>query len=116
MIARVQNIADPLGEPIIDAPRADRLIAGTPKFKTWEAEAQDGTYAGIWQSSAGTWRVEYDEWEYFNILSGYSILTPDGADPIHLRAGDRYILRPGLKGTWQVVEETTKDYVIIVKE
>ncbi|MBB4525923.1 UNVERIFIED_ORG: putative cupin superfamily protein, partial [Rhizobium sophorae] len=29
-------------------------------------------------------------------------------------AGDRMILRPGFKGTWEVVETTRKDYVIKV--
>jgi uncharacterized cupin superfamily protein len=30
----------------------------------------------------------------------------------HLRAGDRAVIRPGFKGTWEVVETTRKDYVI----
>ncbi|GAK71159.1 hypothetical protein RRU01S_15_00840 [Agrobacterium rubi TR3 = NBRC 13261] len=91
----------------------DRLISGDPKFTTWNLEeASGGLYAGIWQSTPGKWRVEYDEWEYFNILEGYSILTEDGAEPTHLRPGDRLILRPGFKGTWEVVEMTRKDYVV----
>jgi hypothetical protein len=32
---------------------------------------------------------------------------------VHLRAGDRMILRPGFKGTWEVIETTRKDYVIV---
>ncbi len=39
-------------------------------------------------------------------------MTEDGGDPIHLKAGDRLILRPGFKGTWEVLETTRKDYVI----
>lgn len=111
-----QNLADLTCDPIIDNPAPDRVIDGHPVFKTWEACAENGTCAGIWQSTAGTWRVHYDEWEYFNILSGHSILTPDHGDPIHLYAGDRHIIYPGFRGLWQVVEETTKDYVIIIKE
>ncbi len=48
----------------------------------------------------------------FHIHEGHSILTEDGCEPIHLRAGDRLIVRPGLKGTWEVIETTLKDYVI----
>lgn len=94
-------------------PAADRLISGDPRFTTWNIEEADGgIYAGIWQSTPGKWRIVYDEWEYFHILEGHSVVTEDGGEPVHLKAGDRLILRPGFKGTWEVLETTRKDYVI----
>ena len=94
-------------------PAPDRLIFGDPRFTTWNLEeAEGGVYAGIWQSTPGKWRIVYDEWEYFHILEGHSVVTEDGGDPIHLKTGDRLILRPGFKGTWEVLETTRKDYVI----
>lgn len=100
-------------EPEAGAPAPDRLLEGDPRFLTWNLdEAGDGLYAGVWQSTPGTWRVVYDEWEYFSILEGYSILTEEGGEPVHLRAGDRMVLKPGFKGIWQVVETTRKDYVV----
>ncbi|MDO6963954.1 cupin domain-containing protein [Rhizobium alvei] len=100
-------------EPETGAPAPDRLIEGEPVFTTWNLEeAEGGIYAGVWQSTPGKWRIQYDEWEYFNILGGYSIVTEDGGEEVHLRAGDRHILRPGFKGTWEVIETTRKDYVI----
>lgn len=101
--------------PETGAPAADRLIAGTPVFTTWNLEeAEGGVYAGLWQSTPGTWRIVYDEWEYFHILEGHSVVTEDGGAPIHLRPGDRLVLRPGFRGTWEVIETTLKDYVIRV--
>ncbi|ASY62365.1 Nucleoside-diphosphate-sugar epimerase [Sinorhizobium sojae CCBAU 05684] len=95
------------------APAPDRLISGTPEFRTWNLEeAPGGLYAGVWESTPGKWRIVYDEWEYFHILSGYSIVTEEGCEAVHLRPGDRMVLRPGFKGTWEVVETTRKDYVI----
>ena len=95
------------------APAADRLISGDPRFTTWNIEeAGGGIYAGIWQSTPGKWRIVYDEWEYFHILEGHSVVTEDDGEPVHLKAGDRLILRPGFKGTWEVLETTRKDYVI----
>ncbi len=95
------------------APAPDRLISGNPRFTTWNIEEADGgIYAGIWQSTPGKWKIVYDEWEYFHILEGHSVVTEDGGEPIHLKAGDRLILRPGFKGTWEVLETTRKDYVI----
>ena len=101
--------------PETGAPAPDRLISGTPQFTTWNVEeAAGGLYAGIWQSTPGKWRIVYDEWEYFHILEGHSVVTEEGGQPVHLRAGDSYILRPGFKGTWEVLETTRKDYVIRV--
>ncbi|WP_146590388.1 cupin domain-containing protein [Puniceibacterium confluentis] len=95
-----------------DAPAPDRLISGSPRFTTWNLEERDGLYCGIWQSTPGKWRIAYDEWEYCRILSGVSVLTEEGQPPQTYRAGDSFILRPGFTGTWEVVETTTKDYVI----
>lgn len=98
--------------PELGEPDPERVISGSPRFRTWNLEEADGLYAGIWEATPGKWRISYDEWEYFNILSGHSIVTEDGGEAIHLRAGDRMILRPGFKGSWEVVETTRKDYVI----
>ena len=101
--------------PETGAPAPDRLISGDPQFTTWNIEeASGGLYAGIWQSTPGKWQISYDEWEYFHILEGHSVVTEDGGTAVHLRAGDSYILRPGFKGTWEVLETTRKDYVIRV--
>jgi len=100
-------------EPEEGAPAPDRVIFGDPKFLTWNfEEAEGGIYAGIWEATPGKWRIAYDEWEYFHVLSGISIVTEDGGAAIHLKAGDSMILRPGFKGTWEVIETTRKDYVI----
>jgi uncharacterized protein len=100
-------------EPEEGAPAPDRLISGDPRFTTWNFEEADGgIYAGVWQATSGKWRVVYDEWEYFHILAGHSILTEEGGETVHLKAGDSMIVRPGFTGTWEVIETTRKDYVI----
>ncbi|MEN3146472.1 cupin domain-containing protein [Neorhizobium sp. IRAMC:178] len=97
------------------APASDRLVSGTPTFRTWSfEEAEGGLYAGIWEATPGKWRIVYEEWEYFHILSGHSIVTEEGGEAVRLKTGDSMILRPGFKGTWEVVETTRKDYVIRV--
>src|SRR5690349_13181449 len=99
-------------KPEKGAPAPERVISGNPEFTTWNIEESDGLYAGLWQATPGKWRIFYDEWEYFHILSGHSVVTEEGGEPIHLKAGDRLILRPGFKGSWEVIETTLKDYVI----
>src|SRR5262245_36151239 len=95
------------------APAAGRVISGDPRFATWNLEeAEGGLYAGIWEATPGKWRIEYDEWEFCHILSGVSVITEDGGATHTVRAGDSFILRPGFRGTWEVLETTRKEYVI----
>ncbi|MBZ5760042.1 MULTISPECIES: cupin domain-containing protein [Rhizobium] len=99
--------------PEFGVPAADRVLSGNPQFRTWSLdEAEGGIYAGIWEATPGSWRIVYEEWEYFSILSGYSIVTEDGGEAHHLRAGDRMVLKPGFSGSWEVIETTRKDYVV----
>ncbi|RWM91162.1 MAG: cupin domain-containing protein [Mesorhizobium sp.] len=100
-------------EPEAGVPTPERLISGDPKFRTWNVEERDGSlYAGIWEATPGKWRIVYDEWEFCHILSGVSVIAEDGGDARTVKAGDSFVLRPGFKGTWEVVETTRKEYVI----
>lgn len=107
----IQPVA-PTVPPETDAPPPERVIAGHPVFTTWNLEERDGLYCGIWEATPGTWRAIYEEWEYCYILSGVLVVTEDGGDPVTYRGGDRFIVRPGWQGTWEVVETVRKDYVI----
>jgi uncharacterized protein len=100
-------------EPEEGEPAVGRLISGDPKFRTWNLEeAAGGLYSGVWESTPGKWLISYDEWEFCHILEGRSVITEDGGPARELRAGDTFILRPGFKGSWEVVETTRKAYVI----
>lgn len=100
-------------EPELGGPAGDRVISGAPTFRTWNVEeAEGGVYAGIWEATPGKWRIEYDEWEFCHIRSGVSVIAEEGSEARTLRAGDSFVLRPGFKGTWEVVETTRKEYVI----
>jgi hypothetical protein len=110
MIARVAR--DGI-TPEVTRPDADRLISGDPVHTTWSVEENGATYCGLWQSTVGKWRVTCTEWEYVHIHSGHSVVTDEAGTATHLRAGDSYILNVGFKGTWEVLETTLKDYVII---
>ena len=74
--------------------------------------AWTGCTAACGNRHRAKWRISYAEWEYVYIHSGHSILTAADGTATHLRAGDSYIIRPGLAGTWEVLETTLKDYVI----
>ncbi|MBB4092821.1 cupin domain-containing protein [Ochrobactrum pecoris] len=101
-------------EPEEGAPSPERLLSGAPKFRTWNLEENpEGTlFAGIWESTPGKWRIEYDEWEFCHILSGRSVVSEEGGEAREVVAGDSFVIRPGFKGSWDVIETTRKEYVI----
>ena len=102
-------------EPETGAPAKEKVRSGRPTQKTWNFEDDgNGLFAGIWESSAGEWDVECTEWEFFHILEGVSLLTEEGGEPVKLTAGDSFVIRPGFKGRWRVVEPTKKHYVVKV--
>jgi uncharacterized cupin superfamily protein len=45
-------------------------------------------------------------------VSGVSVITQDGEEGKRVAAGDSFVLRPGFKGSWEVIETTRKEYVI----
>ncbi len=93
--------------------RPERVLAGDPVHSTWNQEERGNLFAGIWQSTPGKWAVSYSEWEYVYIHQGHSVLTDGTGVETHLKAGDSFLIRPGYQGTWEVLETTLKDYVIL---
>lgn len=104
------------GEAETGGPDPARIIRGTPVFTTRNGyESADGTrFAGTWTSTPGAWRIAYDEWEYCEIQAGVSIVSHDDGRSWRLQAGDRFVIEPGFSGVWEVVETTTKSYVVIL--
>ncbi|MBI1170248.1 DUF861 domain-containing protein [bacterium] len=100
-------------KPEVSRPAPEKVIAGDPVHTTWNVEARGALYAGLWHSTPGCWRIQYDEWEYVHILEGVSVLTDAEGHETRLAAGDSFLIRPGFAGTWRVVEPTLKDYVIL---
>jgi len=95
-------------------PKADRVIDGAPRFRTWMFDTHDGEtlFTGAWESTPGKWRIVYDEWEFCSILSGESVIEGDDGSILRVRGGDSFVLKPGFTGTWQVIETTQKLFVI----
>ncbi|MBF9035015.1 DUF861 domain-containing protein [Rhodobacterales bacterium HKCCE2091] len=100
------------GAPEEGAPAPEKVITGDPRHRTWNLEERDGLYAGVWESTPGKWAISYDEWEYCRILSGRSVISEDGGAAVEVGPGDGFVLRPGFRGTWEVLETTRKEYVI----
>ena len=104
------SVASPAWE---DVP-ADKLIAGTPRTRTtmlYESPAQK-LYCGEWEATPGKWRIAYTEWEYMEIISGRCIVQGDDGSRIEAGPGQKFVIEPGFTGTWEVLEQMRKSWVI----
>ena len=92
----------------------DRVVEGDPHHVTrMHFESPDGKLvAGTWTSTPGKWRAFTDRDEFCTILSGHCRLVDESGDAKSFRAGDSFLIPNGFRGYWEVVETTTKHFVI----
>jgi uncharacterized cupin superfamily protein len=97
----------------VDSPWPGIPISGDPHTVTLNGYASsDGKLLmGTWISTPGLWRIDYQDWEYCHFIEGRCVITPDDGTPVELVAGDVFVVEPGLKGTWEVLETVRKYYV-----
>jgi hypothetical protein len=90
-----------------------RLIEGAPMTRTRiDYQQGESVFVGEWGSEVGAWRVAYDEWEYCTMREGACELTPDGGAPQRFTAGDSFVIEPGFKGVWRVLQPMRKTFVV----
>ncbi len=110
----VQKLVEPTGpgEDYFVSP--DKLVRGNPKQTLWTqyTDASGKFFAGIWRSEPGMWKVSYTEEEYCHMHEGVSVITGAEGQALTVRAGDSLVIPRGFVGTWEVVERTTKRFVI----
>ena len=92
----------------------EKRVSGNPLQTTWlqYTDASKRFLAGIWRSERGTWTIRYTEEEYCVMLEGVSVITDAAGASMTVAAGERFIVPRGFEGTWEVVETTTKQFVI----
>lgn len=109
-----QHLVEPTGPGLECFVSPDKLISGNPKQTLWTqyTDASGKFFAGIWRSEPGQWRVSYTEEEYCQMIQGVSIITSADGQAFTVRAGDSFVIPKGFVGTWEVVDPTTKRFVI----
>ena len=95
-------------------PAPENILKGDPEqtlYNHYSSPCQQ-MHAGVWEAAAGQWPVTYTEHEYCEIVQGVSVLRDEEGNAKTLRAGDRFVIPAGFKGTWEVLERCRKIYVI----
>ena len=93
---------------------AEKLLSGNPK-QTVHMNYTDPSgkfLTGIWRSEVGKWKVAYTEEEYCHLLAGVSVIADAAGNAVTVSAGDSFVVPRGFVGTWEVIEPTTKRFVI----
>jgi len=98
-------------------PPPERLISGSPSFRTWaQDESRDGkVLTGVWEATPGETRsIKGTMFEFCHILSGVIEIAETGGETRTFRAGDSFVMKPGFTGVWRTVETVRKIYVCVV--
>ena len=74
-------------------------------------EHEDGSEAGIWECTAGTWRRQVMDAEICSFVKGQALFHPDDGETINIKAGDTVYFDENSKGVWEVKETTRKAYL-----
>jgi uncharacterized protein len=103
-------------QPVRDLPFFEEVVEGDPHTLTskYYHDEQQGRISGEWEASTGAWRIDYKVWEFCHVLSGRCVIALEGCAPVTLAAGDTFIIEPGAKGKWTVLEDMKKNFVILL--
>ncbi|MBS0249086.1 MAG: DUF861 domain-containing protein [Proteobacteria bacterium] len=99
-------------ETVTSGPLPERLMTGRPSWKIRVQFSGNDMTSGEWESTPGRWRVDYDRWEFFHVLSGKGVVRGDDGGEIVLKPGTAAVLTPGFKDIWEV-EETLRKYFFV---
>jgi uncharacterized cupin superfamily protein len=104
-----------LGEATVGTPSGWTIVRGAPQAAAWRCySSEDGKrMAGVWESTPGTYQVGYDKWEFCHVLSGSCVISSERGAPIRLSAGNAFVIEPGFKGLWEVIETMRKHFVFV---
>jgi uncharacterized cupin superfamily protein len=92
----------------------DRVMEGDPHHVTsLHYSSTDGQLiAGTWTSTPGKWRAFADRDEFCAILSGHAQLISEDGTVQDFRTGSTFLIPNGFSGFWNIIETTTKHFVI----
>ena len=112
-------VADFQAEPLSVATRRladlpDRVVEGDPHHETRMVfESPDGSLiAGTWTSTPGKWHAFTERDEFCTLVSGHVNLISEDGTVQTFKTGDAFLIPNGFRGYWDVLETTTKHFVI----
>ena len=92
----------------------DRVVEGDPRHVTRShfTSPDSGLTAGTWTSTPGKWHAFSDRDEFCYITEGHARLIGEDGHVQEFRTGDAFLIPNGFVGYWEILETTTKHFVI----
>jgi len=92
----------------------EKVLSGDPKqqLDNHYSSPCNQFHAGVWQGEVGSWKINYTEHEYCEILAGESEITDHQGQCITVKKGDRFVIPAGFSGVWKITQACRKIYVI----
>jgi uncharacterized protein len=92
----------------------DRVLKGDPLHVStvFFNDAAGEVMAGTWTSTPGRWRAFNQRDEFCYIVTGHVRLIGDDDKVRTFKTGDAFLIPNGFCGCWEVVETTTKHFVV----
>lgn len=90
------------------------LISGTPDLanKRYFSNPEKTRIAGKTRCNPALFKISYNVWELSHLKKGKVRITHESGRVYDFEAGDTWILEPGFEGTWEVLEEMVKVFVM----
>ena len=92
----------------------ERVVEGDPRHvtQTYFESPDAKLVAGTWTSTPGKWHAFADRDEFCMILCGHCRLISETGEARTFKSGDAFLIPNGFRGYWEVIETTTKHFVI----
>ena len=74
-------------------------------------EDADGSEAGIWECTPGTWTRLVMDAEISSFVAGHALFHPEDGETLDIKAADTVYFDNNSQGTWQVLETVRKAYL-----
>lgn len=91
-----------------------RVVEGDPRHHSttfFQNEAGD-VIAGTWTSTPGKWHAFTERDEFCYLIAGHVRLIAEDGSAQTFKTGDAFLIPNGFRGYWDVIETTTKHFVI----
>lgn len=108
----------PLPQDQFTAVPADKVVEGAPSsaFQVIYSSASEEFTAGLYECTAGKWRVSYAEDEFCTLLEGRLRMTSDDGTVQEYAAPSSFLIPSGYAGWWEPLSHLRKFFVIYEKQ
>ena len=79
-------------------------------------ENPDGSEAGIWECTPGSWTRLVMDAEISSFVAGHALFHAENGETVDIKAGDTVYFDNNSKGTWEVLETVRKAYLTFKRE